>query len=194
VTRIELATAGLPATIYKTRQGKVLIVEGDPSEIERLERLLKERRTQVDRDEWPIHQPRAYDAPIPGTHWYAGCEPGGDFDPERGQYEGSGPPVDPATCRCVGCNEVACGICGREGCPDHAYFSWDGWDSGEDVEPPEPGKEWLTVRENGEELAVIVHRQVEDALLDRHGRIAKRERAVRIVAVLNAAARRGEWS
>lgn len=37
-------------------------------------------------------------------------------------------------------------------------FGWHGWDKGEDVTPPEPGKRWLTITQHGEELAVIVHR------------------------------------
>jgi hypothetical protein len=39
---------------------------------------------------------------------------------------------------------------------DHYY--WSGWDTGGDVTPPEPGKEWLTIYEDGEEMAVIVLR------------------------------------
>lgn len=63
--------------------------------------------TPPDRSDWPIHQPGpALDAPIPGVHWYGGCEPG---------Y----PRVDPATGICEGCGELACRECGRENCPDH---------------------------------------------------------------------------
>jgi hypothetical protein len=73
----------------------------------------------ADRDEWPIHQPEALEAPIPGRHWYAGCEPGGDWDYELGNYTGTGPRVNPATGRCVACGQSACRECGRESCPDH---------------------------------------------------------------------------
>lgn len=61
----------------------------------------------TDRDDWPVHQPGpAYDAPIPGVHWYGGCDP--DY-----------PRVNPATGRCESCGEKACRECGREACPDH---------------------------------------------------------------------------
>lgn len=61
-----------------------------------------------DRDEWPIHQPGpAWEAPIPGIHWYGGCEPGN-------------PRVNPATGVCEGCGENACPACGREGCESGA--------------------------------------------------------------------------
>lgn len=78
----------------------------------------------VDRGDWPIHRPEA-DAPIPGRHWFAGCEPGGDFDPEVGNYVGAGPRVDPATGICEGCGERACPMCGRENCPDCPRASVD---------------------------------------------------------------------
>lgn len=38
------------------------------------------------------------------------------------------------------------------------FYSWHGWESGEDIDPPEPGKRWLTITEDDEEIAVIVHR------------------------------------
>ena len=75
--------------------------------------------TPSDRDDWPIHQPEAFDAPIPGRQWYGGCEPGGDWDSELGRYTGTGPRVDPATGRCESCGELACPECGRQNCPDH---------------------------------------------------------------------------
>jgi hypothetical protein len=59
----------------------------------------------ADRDEWPVHQPRAWDAPIPGTHWYSGCDP----DRPRVRPDGT----------CESCGERACPECGREKCPDH---------------------------------------------------------------------------
>lgn len=70
-------------------------------------------------EDWPIHEPRAWDAPIPGVHYYAGCEPGGDWDDELGGYHGTGPRVNPGTGVCEGCGESACRVCGREACPDH---------------------------------------------------------------------------
>lgn len=73
----------------------------------------------VDHDEWPVHEPECFDAPIPGRQWYGGCEPGGDWDSELGRYTGTGPRVNPATGICEGCGAVACRECGRENCPDH---------------------------------------------------------------------------
>ena len=35
-------------------------------------------------------------------------------------------------------------------------FTWTSWD--DECDPPEPGKEWLTICEDGEEYAVIVLR------------------------------------
>lgn len=68
-------------------------------------------------DERPVHRPAAYDAPIPGRHWYSGCEPGGDFDPETLQYEGHGPLVgEDGFCR--SCGAKACPDCGAEFYPD----------------------------------------------------------------------------
>lgn len=60
----------------------------------------------IEHDEWPVHQPDAPDAPIPGRHWYSGC------NPDR-------PRVNPATGICEDCGGVACRECGREACPDH---------------------------------------------------------------------------
>jgi hypothetical protein len=71
----------------------------------------------LDREDWPVHQPEALDAPIPGRHWYGGCEPA-DYDSEVGYY-GPGPRVDPRTGRCESCGEKACPECGRENCPEH---------------------------------------------------------------------------
>lgn len=69
--------------------------------------LLVDGITELTRDEWPVHQPGpAYEAPIPGLHWYGSCEPG---------Y----PRVNPETGRCEGCGEEACVLCGRQACPDH---------------------------------------------------------------------------
>lgn len=67
-------------------------------------------------DDWPVHRPEAYDAPIPGRHWYAGCEPA-DYSEEYG-YHGPGPRVNPATGHCEDCGAEACVDCGRENCPD----------------------------------------------------------------------------
>lgn len=49
-------------------------------------------------DERPLHQPIAPDAPIPGRHWYGGC----DDSHYRVNPDG----------RCEGCDEKACPICG----------------------------------------------------------------------------------
>jgi len=57
------------------------------------------------REFWPVHRPAAYDAPIPGRHWYAGCDP-------------DGPRVGPDGV-CEGCGESACPKCGLEDCPEH---------------------------------------------------------------------------
>lgn len=70
------------------------------------------------RDGWPVHQPECHDAPIPGRNWFAGCEPGGDYDAELGTYDGTGPRVRPDG-TCEGCGGRACPDCGREACPDH---------------------------------------------------------------------------
>lgn len=59
-----------------------------------------------DRIDWPVHQPGpAYEAPIPGLHWYGGCEIG---------Y----PRVNPDTGICDGCGELACRVCGKQDCPE----------------------------------------------------------------------------
>lgn len=70
------------------------------------------------------------------------------------------------------------------------HYSYEGWFHGiSDIEPPEPGKEWLTISEDGEEYAVIVLRvdafdgRPED--LDK-ARAERVERASRIVSALNA--------
>lgn len=57
--------------------------------------------------DYPTHQPSAPEAPIPGRHWYGGC------DPDR-------PRVGPDGI-CLGCGEIACPECGREDCPDHPW-------------------------------------------------------------------------
>lgn len=58
----------------------------------------------MDRSEWPVHQPGpAFEAPIPGLHWYGGCEPGQ-------------PRVNPETGLCEACGEAACPRCGRQNC------------------------------------------------------------------------------
>lgn len=75
------------------------------------------------REDWPVHQPECFDAPILGRQWYAGCEPGGDLDHETGLYHGSGPRVNPATGVCEGCGEQACRECGLQNCPDHGEVS-----------------------------------------------------------------------
>ena len=54
------------------------------------------------RDGWEPHQPIAPEAPIPGRHWYSGCDP-------------DGPLVRPDGI-CEGCGERACPRCG------HGYY------------------------------------------------------------------------
>jgi hypothetical protein len=130
-----------------------------------------------DRDEWPVHQPEAFDAPIPGRQWYGGC------DPDR-------PRVNPQIAVCESCGATACIICGRENCPDHSYFTWHGWE--DECEPPEPGKEWITICENGEEIATIVHRTTEHPE-DAEWKRQKVERARLIVSALNFASAFGIW-
>ena len=71
------------------------------------------------------------------------------------------------------------------------HYSWYGWDSGEDLAPPEPGKQWLTITEDGEEHAIIVLRTDATDLIGRPDAVFEREaqleaRATRIVAALNA--------
>lgn len=63
------------------------------------------RRPRVDEADMPVHQPLAWEAPIPGTHWYSGC----DEDRPRVGPDGV----------CLGCGEVACPVCGREDCREH---------------------------------------------------------------------------
>lgn len=59
-----------------------------------------------DRDDWPVHRPGpAYEAPVPGIHWWGGCNP--DY-----------PKVNPETGCCEDCGEPACTVCGRSNCPD----------------------------------------------------------------------------
>lgn len=58
----------------------------------------------LDREDWPVHQPDAPEAPIPGRHWYQACDP--DL-----------PRVSPFGV-CESCGGVACPVCGRENCPD----------------------------------------------------------------------------
>ena len=76
------------------------VVEDATTDLERLAGELVEL-ARLDREDWPVHQPGpAYEAPIPGLHWYGGCEP-------------DHPRVNPLTGRCEGCGETACGVCGR---------------------------------------------------------------------------------
>lgn len=71
-------------------------------------------------------------------------------------------------------------------------YTWTGWSRGEDDSyPPEPGKEWLTICDDGEEMAIIVLRrdvalrQGGDAFLQ-DARKAREAWANRIVNALNA--------
>ncbi len=54
--------------------------------------------------ERPVHQPAAPEAPIPGRHWYSGC------DPDR--------PTVGLDGVCEGCGQKACPECGHEVWPD----------------------------------------------------------------------------
>lgn len=77
-------------------------------------------------------------------------------------------------------------------------FTWVGWDEGEDVSPPEPGKEWLTILEDGEEYAVIVLRTDLDVFKNDPGRLtaaraAREIRANAIVRALNEMVARGDF-
>lgn len=51
----------------------------------------------------PVHRPIAPEAPIPGRHWYGGCDP----DRPRVGLDG----------KCEGCGEAACPDCG------HGFYS-----------------------------------------------------------------------
>lgn len=62
---------------------------------------------EAEHESWPVHQPEAHDAPIPGRHWYAGCDP----DLPRVRPDGI----------CEGCGGRACPQCGRENCPVAVY-------------------------------------------------------------------------
>lgn len=53
-------------------------------------------------EDWPVHQPAAPEAPIPGRHWYASCNP----DQPRVNPDGV----------CEDCGGRACAECGREDC------------------------------------------------------------------------------
>jgi len=54
-------------------------------------------------DDRPVHRPFAPDAPIPGNHWYGGCDP----DLPRVGADGV----------CEGCGAAACPGCGYEVVP-----------------------------------------------------------------------------
>jgi hypothetical protein len=76
-------------------------------------------------------------------------------------------------------------------------FTWTGWESGSDVSPKEPGKEWLAILDEGEEYAVIVLR-TDAAVFDNDegalnaARATRELRAQNIVRALNAAHEKGE--
>lgn len=78
------------------------------------------------------------------------------------------------------------------GMPPKPEFSWHGWDTGEDVEPKEPGKEWLTITEDGEEYATIVLR-VDRADDVEAARAAREIRANAIARALNDMVERGDY-
>ena len=68
---------------------------------------------------------------------------------------------------------------------DEVVFGWYWADGASDCEPPEPDREWITITEDGEELATIMHRRTNlpnrDIL-----RAQKEHNADRIVAALRA--------
>lgn len=69
-------------------------------------------------------------------------------------------------------------------------YDFTGWETGDEVDPPEPGKEWLTIQEDGEEYAIIVLRtnawiyEGDPEALASARRI-REERAAHIVQALN---------
>lgn len=70
-------------------------------------------------------------------------------------------------------------------------YTWSGWREGDECDPEEPGKEWLTIEEDGEEYAVIVLRTgasifAEDTPALSRARTERQARANRIVDALNA--------
>jgi len=76
-------------------------------------------------------------------------------------------------------------------------FTWHGWEEGTDVYPEEPGKEWLTILDDGEEYAVIVLRTDADIFRNKPGqltaaRAAREIRANAIVRALNEMVERGD--
>lgn len=68
---------------------------------------------------------------------------------------------------------------------EEPVYSWIGWEDGDEVDPPEPGKQWLTITEDGEEMAVIVHRHT--GRNDGELMAQKIRRAQHIVEALDAA-------
>lgn len=77
-------------------------------------------------------------------------------------------------------------------------FDWHGWNEGDEVSPPEPGKEWLTITEDDEEYAVIVLRTDLDIFAKDPGlltaaRAAREIRANAIVKAMNAMVERGDY-
>lgn len=71
------------------------------------------------------------------------------------------------------------------------HYAVEGWfDGAGDCEPPEPGKHWLTITEDGEEYAIVVVRRPEGMSetdpvhVEREAEASRR--AERIVAALNA--------
>lgn len=68
-------------------------------------------------------------------------------------------------------------------------YSWTGWESEEEATdgPARPDTHFITIREDGEELAVIVHRTC-DGQFPLDGEVAKSKEAIadRIVAALRA--------
>jgi hypothetical protein len=67
---------------------------------------------------------------------------------------------------------------------DEPIYGWIGWEDGEELDPPEADKQWLTITEDGEEMAVIVHRHT--GRDDGTQMAQKIRRAQRIVEALQA--------
>lgn len=108
IANILTATVGI-AGVYDGRTRVNRLPEQDAARRlveDGFESWLGDAEDYTDRDDWPVHRPAAPEAPIPGRHWYSGCNP--DM-----------PRVNPETGVCEDCGATACRVCGREDCPDH---------------------------------------------------------------------------
>lgn len=106
------------------------------------------------------------------------------------------PDFDPAVDQFASGADVCEALAEHFGFTDEDYralaaerYTWLGWEDGEDAcDPPEPGKVWLTIADDGAELAVIVHRRYNDER-DAPAMEKKEAAAQRIVDALNASER-----